>query len=172
MSATTRIDYFGASASEPAGVTAETGLTFALEDNQTGDTNKLNVPTAAGTAFSWIKNLALKVTATAATTISNRKVKLNSAPATGLDLQFKGTATYAQPASGNKPADTGSNGSVAAGYTALTTAYQTYHATGVSAGSTGRNGDFCVLVAAVSATFAGGGGLATLPDIGFAYDEA
>lgn len=172
MAATVRVDYYGASASEPAGVTAETGLTFNREDTRIGTTNPVPIPSVTGTAFSWIKQIALNVTSADATTLSNRRIKANSSPTTGLGLHFLGNATYVQPSSGNKPADSGSNGATPAGYTAMTTSYQAWDTGADSAGSTGRNGDFARLIGAVANNFAGGGGSSAMPNIGIAYDEA
>lgn len=173
MPATVRADWYGGAGSEPAGSTAETGITFTREDSKAGTTNPVPIPTATGTNYSWLKNLALNVTTGAATTISNRTVKLASAITSGLLIAFKGTSTYAQPAVGNKPADSGSAGpAVPATFTAVTTTAQAYHATGVSASSTGRNGDFCQLVFGVDNSYAGGGGSASLPNLQLGYDEA
>lgn len=173
-----RISYFGASATEPAGVNAEAGFTFGLSDALDSSAAPVTIPSGApsgaGTNFSWYKQLALEVTATAATAITNRKVKVASSPATGLALAFKDGTTYAQAASGNKPTDAGTNGgSPPTGYTAMTTTAQSYDNTSHSAGSLGRNGDFCVVVASADGTYAGGAGSATaLPNIQFQYDEA
>lgn len=181
MAATVRADYYGASASEPAGVTAESGIKFNREDTQVGTSPvpiPTNPPTPSATNYSWIKQLALNVTASSATTINNRRVYLSGAPATGLYPFFKGAATYVQAASGNKPTDDATtNGAVPSGYTALTaTTLGTAHvwaATGVSAGSTGRNGDFLVLLLGVGVNFTGGAGASTsVPTFSLAYDEA
>lgn len=178
MPVTMQAQYFGASATEPAGANAETGIKFNREDTQSG-TTPIPIPTtASGTNYSWRKNLALSVTATAATTISNRRLYLASAPATGLELFFKAASTYTQASSGDKPADDATtNGVDPAGYTAITATTlagaHVWHATGVSGGSSGRNGDFLVALLGVSANFAGGAGSATsLPSISAAYDES
>lgn len=178
--ATVRASYFGGAASEPAGVTAESGITFNRADSQTGTSSPIPVPTATGTNFSWIKNLALEVTTAAspATTISNRRIAAASGPATGLALFYK-AAAYAQPASGNMPTASGSNGNTPAGYTALTdyvggaSAASTYDATGASGGTTGRNGAMIQVVLGVDNTYTGGAGTAiALPNLSFVYDEA
>jgi hypothetical protein len=178
--ATVRASNFGGNASEPAGVTAETGIKFNREDSQTGTTGTIPIPTATGTEFSWIKNVALEVTSAAspATTISNRRVAAASGPSTGLALFYK-AAAYAQPASGNMPASSGSNGNTPAGYTALTSyagvanAASVYDSSGVSGGSTGRNGSMIQLVLGVDFTYTGGAGSAiALPNVTLTYDEA
>lgn len=171
MAATVRISYFGASGTEPAGANAEGGINFNLADSLTG-TTPIQIPTATGTNFSWIKNLALEVTGTAATAITNRQVYLGGTPTSGLKVHFKQDATYNQAASGNRPSASGSNGATPSGYTALSTTPQTYHSGSVSAGSTGRNGDFCVVVCGVDNTYSAGGGSAALPDLKINYDEA
>lgn len=178
MGSTVRISYYGASATEPAGVNAEAGFTFGLADSLDSHTSPVTIPSGApsgtGTAFAWQKNFALEITATAATAITNRQVKMASSPATGLFLAWKDNPTYTQPASGNKPTDSGSNGAnPPTGYTAMTTSFAQYDNTSHSAGSTGRNGDFCTVVAAVDGTYAGGAGSATaLPNLVISYDEA
>ena len=171
MPATVRVDYFGANASEPGGVSAESGITFNREDTQTG-TTPIPVPSATGTNYSWHKCLALKVTTAAATSLSNRKVGWTSGPTTGLYGYFKGNATYTQPTSGNKPADSGSNDATPATWTKITTTPQVYHSGSVSANSTGRNGDFCQVLFGVDNNYAGGGGSASLPNLQISYDEA
>jgi hypothetical protein len=125
--AVTRLDiYTGASpiltGASYAGVTAEGGIKMNREDTLTG-TTPIPIPTATGTNYSWIKNLALDVTTTGTTNISNRRIYFGSAPSTGLFGFYKSVATgsYAQAASGNLPAASGSNGATPAGYTALAT---------------------------------------------------
>lgn len=173
MAATVQAQYFGASATLPAGVTAETGIKFNREDTQTGTTGTIPIPTATGTNYSWYKQLALAVTATSTTSMSNRRVALASNPATGLLIHFKGAATYVQASSGNMPAASGSNGAVPATYTQVTTSNQVWDNTSVSTGSTGQNGNFVLLVLGVDNTYAGGAGSAiSLPNILLTYDEA
>lgn len=175
MAATVRASYYGGAATEPAGVTAETGGTLSRSDAlaPASGTAPVPVPTSAGTNYSWIQLHALEVTATDATSISNRTVKLGSALPTGAFVYFKQQATYAQPASGNKPADNAStNAAVPAGYTLLTTSAQTYDAGTDSAGTLGRSGDFCELVGGVDNNYAGGAGQVTLPNVVYTYDEA
>lgn len=174
MAATVRLDYYGGNASEPAGVTAEAGAKFNRADSLAG-TTPVPRPTAAGTAYSYVKQLGLNVTGSAATAISNRTVKMGSSPATGLTLAFLGSATYLdQTGASGAPADNGTtNDAAPSGYTAMTTSAQSYHAASVSAGSTGRNGNFCRAVAGVANNYAGGAGSGiALPDIVAGYDEA
>lgn len=178
IAATVRADYYGASATEPAGVTAETGITYSLDDAENG-TTPVVIPNSTGTNFSWYKLLALDVTATAATSLSNRKVSQASTPTTqGIKQWFLDQATYTQPSGANKPADNGSsNGATPTGYTAISTTPATWDATSHSAGSSGRNGDFCQIVMGVDTTalVANGGpgpGSITLQTLTLAYDEA
>lgn len=183
MAATVRVSYYGASAAEPAGSTAETGITYSLSDAKqpASGTSPVQIPTSTGTNYSWIMLLALEVTATAATAITNRTAKLATAITSGLAIFWADQATYRRPVSGNKPSDSGSAGpatptpagSGAPGsYAALTTSPQQWDNTSVSAGSTGRNGDFIETVGAVDSSYAGGGGQAALPDLTVTYDEA
>jgi len=153
---------------------AETGAGYSREDSLAG-TTPVPIPTTTGTNFSWIKSFVLYVTATGTTTMSNRRVNMGSSPAIGLALFFKdvAVASYAQAASGNKPADSGSNGNTPSGYTAMTTSTQQWDNTSVATSSTGANGDLVVTACGVDNTFVGGPGSATaLPSIVCSYDEA
>lgn len=180
--AVTRLDYYnGASpvltGASYAGVTAESGFKFNRDDTLTG-TTPVPIPTATGTNFSWLKNLALDVTTTGTTNISNRRIYLGSAPSTGLNVFYKSVATgsYAQAASGNLPSASGSNGATPAGYTVMAQSLggsTAYDASSVASSALGVNGTLAVVVAAVDFTFAGGPGSATaLPTVSLTYDEA
>ncbi len=152
---------------------AETGAKFNREDSLAG-TTPVPIPTATGTNFSWIKNFVLYVTTLGTTTISNRRISMSGATATGLQLFWEAVAvaSYAQASSGNQPAASGSNGATPAGYTLMTTSLVQYDSTSVSSGSTGTNGKMAVCVLGVDNTFAGGPGSATaLPSILLTYDE-
>ncbi len=176
MAAVVRASIYAANASEPAGASAEGGIKFNREDTATG-TTPIPIPTiAAGTNYSWHKNLALEVTTLAATTISNRRTYLSGTPTTGLYLFYKADATYVQAAL-TAADETTTNGAVPSTYTALTATAiggaHVWQAGGVSAGSTGRNGQFLRVALGIGANFAGGAGSATaLPNIIMAYDEA
>lgn len=154
---------------------AEGGITFDLADSATDITTPIQIPTATGTNFSWIKSLVLSVTATGTTAITNRRISQSTSPATGLALYWKdvAVASYAQAASGNRPAASGSNGATPSGYTAMTGSAVQYDNTSHATSSTGPNGDMAVVVLGVDNTFAGGPGSATaLPSIILTYDEA
>src|SRR5262245_43367289 len=108
MPATMRASWFGGAASEPAGANAETGIKYSRDDNQNTGGTPIPIPTAGGpgaTNYSWQKNLALEVVTAAApaTTITNRTIRVATAPTTGLQLHWK-IGAYAQPAAGNMPA--------------------------------------------------------------------
>jgi hypothetical protein len=173
MPATIRISYYGANASEPAGATAESGFKYNLADSLSGTTPVVK-PAATGTAFSFVKQLALEVTGTFASTIGTLQVKLGSSLTSGLTVGFLGHATYLNQTGGTGAgSDSGSNGAVPSGYTAMTTTYQTYDATtGISVASTGRKGTFCRVAAGVDNTYAGGASSATaMPDHSIQYTE-
>jgi hypothetical protein len=153
---------------------AETGVTFNLADSITA-TTPIAIPTTTGTNFSWPKNLVTAVTVAGTTTMSNRTVKMGSSPSTGLALFWKAVAvaSYAQAASGNRPASSGSNGATPAGYTLMTTTAAQYDNTSVATSSTGPNGSMAVCVLGVDNTYVGGAGTAiALPNIVLSYDEA
>lgn len=183
MAATIRMSYYGASAGEPAGATAETGITFSLSDAKApaASVSPITKPATTGTNYSWIMLLALEVTGTAATTINNRKIRFASAVTAGLQSFWGDQATYRRPAAGSLPTASGSNGPATptpagagapGSYTAFTTSLVQFDNTSVSAGSTGRNGHFAELVFGVDSSYAGGGGAATLPNIEVSYDES
>lgn len=156
----------------PSLANAEGGIVYNRVDTIAG-TTPIPIPTATGTHFSYLKWLALVVTGTAATSISNRRIELATAIATGLNHWFQDNATYAQATGVNQPADAGTNGATPAGFTKTTTAYQLWDNTSVSAGSTGRSGDYCETVLGVDFLFVGGAGSATaLPTLNLEYDEA
>jgi hypothetical protein len=174
MSACTMQGQIGTGASV-SWANAEGGICFNLADNATDTTTPISVPTSTGTVFSWIKNLALAVTGTGTTTITNRTVAMGSSPSTGLALFWKdvAVASYAQAASGNRPSSSGSNGATPAGYTAMTTSPVQYDNTSHSSGSTGPNGDMATCVLGVDHSYVGGAGTAiALPNILLSYDEA
>lgn len=172
--AVTRASYFGANATEPAGVTAETGTKFSLNDTNTSGTTPIPIPTATGTDYSWHKMLALEVTTVGTTSISNRRVAFAAAATTGLSLNWKNLATYTQATSGNKVADNvGTNAAVPSTYAAVTTSNQLWDNTSTVTTSLGRNGNFVQLITGVDFTYAGGAGSAiALPNILLVYDEA
>lgn len=152
----------------------ETGCTFNLADSATS-TTPISIPTATGTNFSWIKNLSLAVTVTGTTAMTNRNVYMSGSTSTGLALWWKdvAVASYAQAASGNRPASSGSNGATPAGYTSMTTSPQVWDNTSHVTSATGPNGDMCVVVLGVSNNYVGGAGSAvSLPNIILQYDEA
>jgi hypothetical protein len=154
---------------------AEGGVTFNLADNITDTTTPISVPTATGTVFSWIKNLALAVTGTGTTNITNRNIYQSTTPSTGLALFWEAVAvaSYAQAASGNRPSSSGSNGATPAGYTAMTNSAAQYDNTSVATSSTGPNGKMAVVVLGVDHSYTGGAGTAiALPNILLQYDEA
>lgn len=154
---------------------AEGGLTYNLADNITDTTTPVQVPTATGTTYSWIKSLCLSVTSTGTTTMSNRRIAISGSLTTGLFLFWKdvAVASYVQAASGNRPTASGSNAATPAGYTLTATSSAQWDNTSVSTGSTGINGDLVVTVMGVDNTYTGGGGTAiSLGNTLLSYDEA
>lgn len=162
-------------ASEGTGASAETGVKMNREDTQTG-TTPIPKPTATGTAYSWIKNLSLYVTAGGGSTaLSNRKIRMATSPSTGLTLDFKdGTNTYTQASSGNKPTDNATtDDAVPATWTGLTTSFQSWDNASAAATNSTRNGNLVQVICGVSNLFVGGAGSATaLPNLELQYDEA
>lgn len=181
MAATIQADWFGASATLPAGINAETGVTWNREDTQTG-TTPIPIPTSAAVNFSYLKVFQLAVTATSTTTINNRTVRGSLALATGLgwywktDTQANWATTFNQQSGTKGAADTtGSNNASSApsGYTAITTSPVQYDNTSQATTSTGIGTALLLGVdLGVDATYAGGPGTASLGNLILGYDEA
>jgi hypothetical protein len=181
MAATVQAQFFGASATLPAGANAETGVTFNRVDTQTG-TTPVPIPTSAGVNFSYLKVLQLAVTGTSTTTITNRTARISGALATGLGMHWKtdtqanwGT-TFNQQSGTKAPADTtGTNNAATApsGYTAITTSAVQYDNTSQATSSTGIGSALLLgILMAVDATYTGGPGSASLGNVILGYDEA
>jgi hypothetical protein len=169
--ATTQVQYFGGSPSLPAGANAETGIVWSREDTQTG-TTAVPVPVLTATNYSWWKNLALVVTVTGTTHITNRRLVLAATPTTGLTMSYR-AASYVQPTVANQIAAGVTNGAVPAGFTALSTSSSQYDNTSVSTGSTGVNGSMLQLVLGADASYAGGYGTSIgLSLLALLYDES
>ena len=154
---------------------AEGGATWNREDSLSGNTTPSPIPLAAGTDYSYIKSFVLAVTVTGTTAMTNRTIKY-SGGVTGLTISFKDVAqaSYAQAASGNKPADNvGTNGATPSTYTAMTTSAQQWDNTSHATSGSGANGDLVVCVLGIDFTYAGGPGNAnSAPTLTLSYDEA
>jgi len=172
--------YFGASASLPAGANAETGITFNRADSQSG-TTPVPIPVSAGVNFTYLKALALAVTATSNTKINNRTVRLSAGLASGLGMHWK-TVTQAnwgasldQSTATKSPADTtGTNNANTApgGYSVTTTSPIQFDNQDQQSSSTGIGPSVLLaMLLAVDATYAGGPGSASLGNIILGYDE-
>ncbi len=144
---------------------------FGTDDN-VQSTATLSIPTATGTNYSYWKNFYLDVTVAASTTteITNRRISMGSSITAGLGLFFKAnTGAYSQ---GSSTTSSGSNGpATPSGYTAMTTSTQVYDSSNAASTSTGKNGGYAQVILGVDATYAGGPGSTTLPNIVLTYDE-
>ena len=158
----------------PTVASAESGIGFGLADGVDAGGTPITAPTETGTNYSWIKWLHLHVTANGGNSaLSDREVAMDEAATTGFYLFFKAESAYDQADSGNKPTDsTASNGAVPAGYTAMTTSFQTWDADSEAATNDDENGDYLVVVAGIGADYAGSAAAdAALPDILMRYLE-
>lgn len=174
--------WFGGSSSLPAGVNAETGVTWNREDTQTGNT-PIPIPSSAGVNFSYLKVLQLAVTVAATTTtlINNRTVRSSAGLATGLafhwktDTQANWNATFNQQSANKAPADTvGSNnsGSTPSGYTTMTTSPVQYDNTSQNPTVLGIGTLLLMgITLAVDGLYGGGPGTAVLGNVILSYDE-
>jgi hypothetical protein len=153
---------------------AETGAKFNREDTLSG-TTPVPIPPITGTNYSWIKNFVLAVTITGTTNITNRRISMSGGTPTGILLFWKAVAvaSYVQSSSGDKPTDSGSNGSTPSSYTMITTSTAQYDNTSIATSSSGPNGSMVVCVSGVDNTYTAGGSTATvLPNLILTYDEA
>lgn len=132
------------------------------------------IPTATGTHFSWETWLYLWCSAGGGTThISNKKVQLASAIATGLHEWFRAVAagSYVQPAA-VAAADAGANGATPGSDTEIVSASATvFESTSVAAANSAMASEYCVAAIGVDNSFAGGGGSSALPTLNMIYDE-
>jgi hypothetical protein len=157
----------------PTLANGEAGFCFSREDTVSG-TTPVPVPSTTGTNYSWLKWILLNVTVAGTTSITNRRVQLSTTETAGLAIFFRGTATYAQATSGNMPPASALNGpAIPTTFARANSTQQVYDAASVATSGTGRNGQYCELVAAVDSTFAGADGTAIpMPDIRLVYDES
>lgn len=172
-SATVRAYWFGASATLPAGSSAEGGCTFSLDDALAGSTPVV-IPNSTGTVYSWFKNLGLDVTSTGTTNMSNRNIDTLASLTTGLFLYYQAvaSASYSQPSGSNLPTASGSNGHTPSGYTLLSTSESQYDNSSVATSSTGLNGKLCQCVFGVDNTYVSGAGSSvSCSSIQMLYDE-
>ena len=160
----------------PTLASGESGFKYNREDTLSG-TTPIPIPTATGTNYSWVKTLALVVTTSGTTAISNRRIQLSTTESTGLGIFFKASATYAQATA--EIASAGTNGpATPATWTRATTSLQVYDSGSTAAsGATGKNGQYCLTCLGVDSTFAGGAGNAvqlggSTMDVRLVYDEA
>jgi hypothetical protein len=180
LPATLQAQYFGASATLPAGANAETGMIFNEVDSQVGVTPVL-IPSVAGVNFSFLKAVELAVTVTSSTTVNNRSVRVSTAFPAGMCVHWK-TVTQAnwstsldQTGGSKAPANTlGANNASSApsGYTAVTTSAVQYDNTSQATSATGiASLPLLALVLAVDATYGGGPGTTALGSIILGFDE-
>lgn len=172
MAAVVRASY--ASGAGPTLATAETGAKYNREESLAGATTPIPKPVATGTAFSWPKIFRLEVTTLdAATSLSNLRHHIASAPSTGLKLWFIDNATTYTQVAALAAADAGTDDATPGGYTTAPTSATVYDAGSYSAGSTGGKGDYIRYALGVSNLYVGGAGSAiALPNLIFTYDES
>lgn len=168
MAATVELrSYHGSSGSESGTDVAGGSLRFKQADNDTVDANNPVPVPAAGTNYSWIKNLRLFATTTPSNTINNIKFYTDGANGlgTGVTLNVKTSATYVDPVA---------NEDTVLSSTTDAFTYTSGSPLSVSGSlsnpSTGAIGDFVVLQIAVGTTAsAGTSGSETLT---MQYDES
>src|SRR5678815_332962 len=155
--------------------TAEGGLKWNRDEGLTVTTAPIPIPTSAGTNYSWIKNLALEVTTTGTTNMSNRRISMATSPAAGLTYDWKAVAdaSYVRGNVATITDNATTNDAVPAGYTAMTTTPAVYDAASVATSSAAVNGGMAVCAVGLAFTYAGGPGTNNAsPSLTFTYDEA
>lgn len=172
MAATVRASY--ASGAGPTLANAETGWKYNREETLAGTSAPIPKPNATGTAFSYPKPVRLEVTATDATSISNLRHRIASAPSAGLKLWFRDDGATYQRGNALAAADNGTtDDATPSGYTAAPTSDTVYDSGSYSASSTGGKGDYLSYALGVSNLYTGGAGSAiALPNLILTYDEA
>lgn len=158
-------------------------MTWNREDTQTGLT-PIPIPVTAGVNFSYLKVLQLAITVASGntTTLLNRTVRISTTMATGLgfhwktDTQANWGTVFNQQSVTRAPSDTvGANtaGTAPATYTAITTTSVQYDNTNQNPTIVGIDSvPLLAVLLAVDATYGGGPGTATLPNIILGYDES
>jgi hypothetical protein len=184
MAATTKVYAFDGSGPTGHDVTAGTGtVSFSRADAYNDTASQITIPSPSNRRFSYLRYLALYVTAGGgSTTLSNLRMKFATSITSGLEVHALtgGQSTYTQnngstgTSAGNYPADdTVVIGTAPTGYTALSTSDYTYDATGGAATNSAKSGKYAQCVAAVTSSYAGGGGASTaLPNLTITYDES
>jgi hypothetical protein len=179
--ATCRASWYGAYATEPIGLTAETGVILIRSDTEAGSSPPVTVPTTTGSSYSWVQQLALEVTVAASpvTTLSNASVKLSAPLAAGLAVFFKSNASFLNQTGGTQgPPDVATENagapSTPAGYTLVTTVAQIWDAMGTpnNGGSLGRKSTFLDLVLGIASGYAGPPGSLSLAAALMEYGES
>lgn len=184
MAATTKVYAFDGASPTGHDVTAGTSaVSFSRADAYNDVATPITIPAAGNRRFSYLRYLALYVTANAGTTLSNLRQSVASAPAAGITAYTLtgGQATYTQnngttgTAAGNYPADdTVTTGTAPTNYTALSTSTYVYDATGGVSTNGAKVGKYAQTVFAVDGTnYTGGGNASTaVPNVIITYDEA
>jgi hypothetical protein len=94
--AVARVSWYGLSITEPAGVSAETGVSLGGSDPLTSQDPIGVPPTGPRSNYSWLKQLALEVTtpSSPATTIINGVIRLSQVVPTGVRVFWQADTTY------------------------------------------------------------------------------
>lgn len=94
MPAEVRVSWYGGSATEPAGVSAETGVSLDRSDSQTGTEPVVMPPTSPGTTYSAMKQVALEVLTTSTTTLTHGTVRATGRMPPGINWVYQAHTTY------------------------------------------------------------------------------
>jgi hypothetical protein len=175
--ATGRVSAWTGSTGSPGnGASATGGITFNRDATLNGTSAPVPKPTAAGTNYSWLKNLGIEITAGDSTSINNRRLHRLTALPTGIVMFYSimnnVAGSYVAPASAATDNGT-TNESVPGGFTAMPASATVYDNTSetASASATIPNGDWIRVGVGVSGNYAGGAGTPALPTIRLTWDE-
>lgn len=164
------------------GASAEGGLKLNRAAGTTATTDGIPMRSSTGTNFGWLKYLALWVTTISSPSqnITNRTVALTGALLAGIKLWYDGNATHAVADGSNMPAASEGvdDDDPGGAYAEITTTPAVYDADSETSGSTGKNGDYCIVVPGVSNLYLGTSGTniaigtsSAARSLTFGYDE-
>lgn len=173
MGATVEIKIINGNSSSPTISSPSSGFTFGRDDAIIS-TSSVPKPESIGTNYSYMKTLYLYVTSGGgSTSISNRKIRIENNPPTGVYMFYKNAgSSYIQATSVIFPDNTAANGYIPPGWEYLSTTFNIWDGTTSSAVNNQQNGFYVWVAIGLSNNYTGGAGSSvSLPNIVIQYDE-
>lgn len=171
MSASVQVQLIRGAAGSPVTANAASGFTFGRDDQVFAE-DPVPRPETTGTAYSFAKTLALYVVTGAATSFSNRKIRLESTPTSGLYFYIRAASSYTQATLPIAPDTVAADGYVPDGWTLLSTTFVEWDAAEVAATTGTRNGAYLEIALGVGYGYIGGAGSSVaIPNLVVQYDE-